>query len=64
MVSDDTTISVEPPLQNEEGNSGDAEEGDSDGVTEVVSTSLPSLGIIHIAATLAVAAGYARKESY
>ena len=64
VVRDDTTISVEPPLQNEEGNSGDAEEGDSDGVTEVVSTSLPSLGIIHIAATLAVAAGYARKESY
>ena len=64
VVSDDTTISVEPPLQNEEDNSGDAGEGDSDGVTEVVSTSLPSLGIIHIAATLAVAAGYARKESY
>ena len=64
VVSDDTTISVEPPLQNEEDNSGEVGEGDSDGVTEVVSTSLPSLGIIHIAATLAVAAGYARKGPY
>ena len=61
VVSDDTTISVEPPLQDEEDDSGDSGEGDSDGVTEVVSTSLPSLGIIHIVATLAVAAGYARK---
>ena len=64
VVSDDTTISVEPPLQDEEDDSGDSGEGDSDGVTEVVSTSLPSLGIIHIVATLAVAAGYARKGPY
>jgi len=63
VVSDDTTLSVEPPLQNEEGDSGDDGGGDSDGVTEVVSTSLPSLGIVHIAATLAAAAGYARKRS-
>ncbi len=63
VVSDDTTLSVEPPLQNEEGDSGDDGGGDSDGVTEVVSTSLPSLGIVYIAATLALAARYDRKRS-
>ena len=64
VVSDDTTLSVEPPLQNEEGDGGDNGESGSDGVSEVVSTSLPSLGIAQIVATLAVAAGYARKRSY
>ena len=63
VVSDDTTLTVEPPLQNEEGNSGSNEDGDSESVTEVVSTSLPSLGFVHIVATLAVAAGYSRQRS-
>ncbi len=64
VISDDTTITVEPPLQNEEGGEeGGSEEGGSDGGSEVVSTSLPSLGIAHIAATLAVATFYARKKS-
>ena len=62
-VSDDTTLTVEPPLQNEEGNSGSNEDEDSESVTEVVSTSLPSLGFVHIVATLAVAAGYSRQRS-
>ena len=63
VVSDDTTLTVEPPLQNEEGNSGSNEDEDSESVTEVVSTSLPSLGFVHIVATLAVAAGYSRQRS-
>ena len=63
VVSDDTTLTVEPPLQNEEGNSGSIEDEDSESVTEVVSTSLPSLGFVHIVATLAVAAGYSRQRS-
>tara|TARA_B100000676_G_scaffold177836_1_gene174538 strand:+ start:2110 stop:2967 length:858 start_codon:yes stop_codon:yes gene_type:complete len=63
VVSDDTTLTVEPPLQNEEDNSGDNEDGNSESVTEVVSTSLPSLGFVQIVVTLAVAAGYSRQRS-
>ncbi len=63
VVSDDTTLTVEPPLQNEEGNSGGNEDGNSESVTEVVSTSLPSLGFVQIVVTLAVAAGYSRQRS-
>ena len=63
VVSDDTTLTVEPPLQNEEGNSGGNEDGNSESVTEVVSTSLPSLGFVQIIVTLAVAAGYSRQRS-
>ena len=64
VVSDETTLSVEPPLQNEEGDGGGNGGGETDEVSEVVSTSLPSLGIVPIVATLAVAAGYARKRSF
>ena len=64
VVSDETTLSVEPPLQNEEGAGGGNGGGETDEVSEVVSTSLPSLGIVPIVATLAVAAGYARKRSF
>ena len=64
VVSDETTLSVEPPLQNEEGAGGGNGGGETDEVSEVVSTSLPSLGIAPIVATLAVAAGYARKRSF
>ena len=64
VVSDETTLSVEPPLQNEEGAGGGNGGGEADEVSEVVSTSLPSLGIAPIVATLAVAAGYARKRSF
>ncbi|MAN00075.1 MAG: hypothetical protein CL986_04265 [Euryarchaeota archaeon] len=63
VVSDDTTLTVEPPLQNEEDNSGGNEDGNSESVTEVVSTSLPSLGFVQIVVTLAVAAGYSRQRS-
>ena len=64
VVSDETTLSVEPPLQNEEDAGGGNGGGETDEVSEVVSTSLPSLGIVPIVATLAVAAGYARKRSF
>ena len=64
VVSDETTLSVEPPLQNEEGAGGGNGGGETDEVSEVVSMSLPSLGIVPIVATLAVAAGYARKRSF
>lgn len=63
VVSDETTLTIEPPLQDEGGDSGGNENEGSDGVTEVVSTSLPTLGIVHIVTTLAVAATYARKRS-
>ena len=63
VVSDETTITVEPPLQNEDGDSGgDNQNGNSDGDSEVISTSLPAPGIIQVAATLAVAAGYANRR--
>ena len=63
VVSDETTITVEPPLQNEDGDSGgDNQNGNSDEDSEVISTSLPAPGIIQVAATLAVAAGYANRR--
>lgn len=63
VVSDDTTISIEPPLQNGGDDGGGGEDGDPDDGSEVVNSSLPSLGIMHVTAALAVAAKYARKRS-
>jgi len=63
VVNDETTITVEPSLQNEEDNSGGGgDEGNSDGNSEVVSTSLPAPGILQIVGTMAVAAAYANRR--
>lgn len=64
VVSDDTTISIEPPLQNEDDGGGEGEDGGSDDSSEVVNSSLPSLGMLHVTAALAVAAKYARKRAH